>query len=242
MGYFTAKVSSITGLDISNEDNVDYLSDWIKDSVREIYSIVPKVEKFKYASISDSASAATGISIQEPILSVTWRANASSGDDDSHICREISYNQVFQANKLTSILKASDTDPVYYTAPQSAGVSPKIKALPSTGYIRVIYMDTTDANFASDGLSSVTVAPNEIDHLIVLLAAIKATNFLLQSEQDDDIYVPLLSSLRADYQQALQMYLSQFRIQAPIGGQAPSKQQGARATAEELQSLMQKYN
>ena len=72
-------------------------------------------------------------------------------------------------------------------------------------------------------------------------ASIKATTFLLQSEQDEDIYVPLLNTLKADYVQSVQLYLSQFQMQTGLEAPKEVAQTGGRATAEELQKLMQKY-
>ena len=241
MGYIDDKVSSLTGIDITTETNQDYIQDWIKDSIRELYSIVPKVEKYKFTSLSASkVAASTGVDVTEPILGVFWFEGNLDGDDAGYECREIPYTKLFEVNKFNSILKPHAQDPIYYLEPQGAGSTQKVKALPSGGYMKVLSLDMTTANTDPDTLESVINIPNELDHLIVLLTSVKATNFLLQSEQDDDIYVPLLSSLRADYQQALQMYLAQFRIQPP-NVQAPSKSQGSKATAEELQALMQKY-
>jgi len=54
--------------------------------------------------------------------------------------------------------------------------------------------------------------------------------------------VPLLNTIKADYAQSVQLYLSQFKtVQAPNVEPSKIEPSNSRATAEELQQLMQKY-
>ena len=239
------RIRALTGISATNDTLLGYLEDWIKDAIREIYSFVPKHEKFRYSVLSSSALASSGITITEPVLSVIWSADNNFRDDDTFEAREMLYSQLYMFNKHYSLFKGRDDDPLYYYEPQSSGTAQKIKAFPDTGYIKLIQFDVPDwdaeGSNNADEITTINTIPNEIDHLIVLNASIKATTYLLQSEQDEDIYVPLINTLKADYVQSVQLYLSQFQIQAPMQEPSKNKQIGSRATAEELQQLIQKY-
>lgn len=240
------KIRALTGIDITKEEVQGYIENWIKDAIREIYSFVPRNEKFRYSIISSGSLASTGITVHEPVLSVIWCANISFNDDDTYEAREMLYNKLFMFNKNSSLFRATDSDPIFYYEPQVSGsTGQKIKGYPGTGYIKVIKFDVPD--FDAEGannanvINSVASIPNEIDHLIVLNASIKALTYLLQSEQDEDIYIPLINTLKADYAQSVQLYISQFRGEAPEIQPAKAESSGSRATSEELQQLIEKY-
>lgn len=239
------RIRALTGIGPTDDAVLGYMEDWIKDSIREIYSFVPKYEKFKYASISNAILASTGLDTSEPVLSVIWSPTSAFEDGRTYEAREMLYNQLYMFNKQYSVFKASITDPIYYYEPQTTGNAHKIKAHPNTGYIKVVKFDIPDwdaegYNNANE-INTINTIPNEIDHLIVLCASIKATTYLLQSEQDEDIYVPMLNTLKSDYGQSIQLYMSQFKVQPLNIKPTKTEQAGSRATAEELQQLMQKY-
>ena len=239
--YLDGKIKSLTGIDITDSDVKDYLQDWIHDAVREVYSFVPKYEKFKYSAKSSATLSSTGVSVSEPVLSVIWSVDDTFRTDSTYEAREMLYSQLFMFNKTFSLFKASQRDPIYYYEPQASGTAQKIKAHPNDGYIKVISLQMP--TFLASDETSLPTIPNEIDHLIILNASLKALHYLLQREQDEDIYVPLISSMKSDYIQSVQLYLSQFQIKGPEM-QSPSKieQPGSKASAEELQKLIEKYS
>ena len=239
------RIAALTGIDISETKVQHYIETWIEEAIREIYSFVPRNEKFRYTVLSSSAVASVGITVKEPVASVLWCENNSFQDDDVFEAREMMYSQLYMFNKHYSVFRARKTDPLYYYEPQTSGTAQKIKAYPSDGYIKVIKFDIpnwdSEGSYNANEITTINSLPNEIDHLIVLNASVKATTFLLQSEQDEDIYVPMLNTLKADYVQSVQLYLSQFNVKAPMN-QPSSTGGGSKATAEELQKLMQKYS
>ena len=239
------RIRALTGIGPTDDIVLGYMEDWVKDAIREIYSFVPRYEKFKYSIITSAISASTGITTSEPVLSVIWCENNAFREVDTYEAREMLYSQLYMFNKSYSLFKGVEGDPLYYYEPQTSGVQ-KIKAYPSNGYIKVIKFDIPDwdeegLNNANE-ITTINALPNEIDHLIILNASIKALTYLLHSEQDEDIYVPLLNTIKADYAQSVQLYLSQFKtVQAPNVEPSKIEPSNSRATAEELQQLMQKY-
>ena len=60
------------------------------------------------------------------------------------------------------------------------------------GYPSVLASATIIANF-----------PDEAEYLVVLYAAIKATEYMMLFEEDQEVYGPQLTALKQDYQQGL---------------------------------------
>ena len=239
------RIRALTGIGPTDDIILGYMEDWIKDAIREIYSFVPKYEKFKYSIITGAISASTGIQTSEPVLYVIWCKNNAFREAETYEAREMLYSQLYMFNKHYSLFKGVEDDPLYYYEPQTSGAQ-IIKAYPNDGYIKLIKFDIPDwdaegYNNANE-INTINTVPNEIDHLIILNASIKALTFLLHSEQDEDIYVPLLNTIKADYSQSVQLYLSQFKtVQAPNIEPSTVEPSNSRATAEELQQLIQKY-
>jgi len=241
------RIAALTGIDKTKENVQDYIENWIKDAIREIYSFLPRSEKFRFGTMSSSTLASTGITVTEPVLSVIWNSHADWNEDNTYEAREMLYNKLFMFNKTRSLFKATDSDPIFYYEPQISGVAgQKLKAYPNSGYIKAITFEIFDfdaeGQYNANVIDNVTSTPHEIDHLIVLNASVKAATFLLQSEQDEDIYVPLINTLKADYVQSVQLYNTQFTGVSPQMQPSKTEQQGSRATSEELQQLIQKYS
>ena len=62
-------------------------------------------------------------------------------------------------------------------------------------------------------------------------AAIKAAESLLATEEDDDLYVPIINTLRADYSSGLNML--------GIGAQGSAKPAGQQKQQKQMQDLFQ---
>ena len=238
------RIRALTGIDTSSEVVQGYIEDWIKDAIREIYGFVPKFEKVRYTVLSSAYGASVGITVKEPVLSVLFSRTSNFADDETFEASEVAYNHMYMTNKHYSMFRGTLDDPLFYYEPQTSGVAQKIKAIPNDGSIKVVQFDIpnwdAEGSYNANEITTINTTPNEIDHLIILNASIKATTFLLQSEQDEDIYVPLLNTLKADYVQSVQLYLSQFQMQTGLEAPKEVAQTGGRATAEELQKLMQK--
>ena len=100
------------------------------------------------------------------------------------------------------IYGATSTDPIYYIESNSSGASTLfVKPTPTANqpakvyhisYPTVTYSQNIIANF-----------PDEAEHLVVLYAAIKATEYMMLSEEDQEVYAPQLATLKQDYAQGL---------------------------------------
>ena len=65
--------------------------------------------------------------------------------------------------------------------------------------------DNIDITSASDNaISNNFNFPDEAEHIVVLYAAIRAAQSLLASEEDDELYDPIIDTLKEDYLSSLQ--------------------------------------
>ena len=112
------------------------------------------------------------------------------------------YGGMAEASSGHMIYEASATDPVYWTGSDDSG-DPKLFVKPTPtaarpakiyhiAYPTVTYDNTAIVNF-----------PDEAEHLVVLYAAIKATEYMMLSEEDQEVYAPQLGTLKQDYAQGL---------------------------------------
>ena len=73
-----------------------------------------------------------------------------------------------------------------------------------TGFEMVGYTVNGDAVDWSYGEKNIIANfPDEAEYLVVLYAAIKATEYMMLSEEDQEVYAPQLATLKQDYAQGL---------------------------------------
>jgi len=65
--------------------------------------------------------------------------------------------------------------------------------------VQYVSFPTVDAS----DVSTIANFPNEAEHLVVLYASIKCVESLMATEEDIELYVPLLAQLKDDYNRGL---------------------------------------
>ena len=211
---FGAEIHALSGFDADNSGNVDgiatdetfqvHANQWLTDGAREVINVLPPRLKEKCMTITnlyiDNSDTTMDMDGKGDILYVT-RENADSGVFAP--CRKISSMYGDLTNDSDNIIYgATSTDPIYYIESNSSGNSTLfVKPTPTSlrpakvyhvSYPTVTYSATTITNF-----------PDEAEHLVVLYAAIRATEHMMLSEEDQEVYAPQLATLRQDYAQGL---------------------------------------
>ena len=224
---FSEQIHALTGLDAaSNSDSEtgeDYRvlsAQWLTDAAREVINIFPPKLKQKCSKVTNLYIGNTDTTMDldgvGEIFYVT-RENANSGYYIG--CREISPLLADSANDSTSLHYATATDPVYWTESNSSGNATLfVKPTPDSNqpakvmhiaHPSIAYGDTSIANF-----------PDEAEYLVVLRAAITAAEYQLAIEEDTELYVPMISLLKAQYQEGI--------LALQTGSIAPPKQERSR--------------
>lgn len=224
---FGAQINSLTNfdanLDSASEEGEDYTTlanQWLNDAAKEIISLMSPDLKQKCAQITILNNASTTMDLDSvgDILQVT-RKNADSGYHT--LCRKIPAAYGDASNDSTNMMYyATATDPVYWVTSNSSDAATLfVKPLPTANQVANIYhivYPTVD-----HAATSIANFPDEAEHLVVLRAAITAAEYKLNFEEDVELYIPMISSLKAQYQEGVQGLISGSISQ-------PQPQQGAR--------------
>ena len=115
------------------------------------------------------------------------------------------------------LMHAKETDPVYFIKNSVLNVFPD----PTAGQTaEVLYLPLTQI---ANGDEAIVNLSNDMEYAVVLYAAIKMAEYLLASEEDTELYVPMITTLKQDYVQAIQtMGANQPQRQVAAGGERES--------------------
>ena len=233
---FAAQIHALTGFDADDSsgttetgDTYSLMADrWLVDAAREVINILPPELKIECATITSlTSSTPMDLDATGKVFHVT-RENADSG---YHIgCREV--NPIFagSAGDSTSLHYVTVTDPIYWVESDTGG-DPKLFVKPdptANQPARVHHVAFPPNSTSWDGSNlptvstSITNFPDEAEYLVVLRAAITAAEYLLAIEEDVELYGPVLTTIKAQYQEGIQALIS--------GNVVPQQQQqqGAR--------------
>ena len=192
---------------------------WATDAVKEIINILPPELKIECATITSlTSSTPMDLDATGKVFHVT-RENADSG---YHIgCREVNPIHAGSAGDSTSLHYVTVTDPIYWVESDTGG-DPKLFVKPDPtanqpARVHHVAYPTVDVS----SVSSIVNFPDEAEYLVVLYTAIKVAESLMISEEDPELFIPIISTLRQDYDKGIQMLAAQ-------GIPQPQQQQGAR--------------
>ena len=200
MAVFSTQIQALVGGITESE-----IDDWATDAVKEIINILPPKLKMECATITSlTSSTPMDLDATGEVFHVT-RENADSG---YHIgCREVNPIHAGSAGDSTSLHYVTVTDPIYWVESDTGG-DPKLFIKPDptanqparvhhVAFPTVEYSHTAIVNF-----------PDEAEYLVPLRAAITAAEYLLAIEEDVELYGPVLTTLKAQYQEGVQVLIS----------------------------------
>jgi len=179
------------------------MSQFLTDGVRQLVNVLPqnRLDDIMTVHTLDDNDGVT-FSLNDSgghgrgnILSVT-RENTQS---IKQVCRQIPLTLVSRVQDTDDLMFASTTDPVYYI---SAGVLNVIPTPTNSQPAEVIYIPLTSVAFGDEQINGF---PNDLEYMVVLYAAIRSAQALLAEEEDTELYVPVINTLKADFKQALSL-------------------------------------
>ena len=206
---FGAEIHALSGFDaddgsgttISGEFYTAHANQWLTDGAKEVISNLPMKLKEKCMAIT-ALTDANGTDLDG--FGEVMFVSRETGDATTIYapCREIPSMYGGMAGDSSSLLYyGTATDPVFWV--DGTGDASKLYVKPDpTGssdakifhisYPTVTYSESTITNF-----------PDEAEHLVVLYAAIRATEHMMLDEEDQEVYAPQLATLKQDYAQGL---------------------------------------
>ena len=225
MANFDEQIQDLVGT-FTDQSSMD---DWMTHGARELLNILPYPLKRKCTTFTLLNADNTTISLDGlgEIMHVT-RENADSGYYKP--CREIPAMYGDMSNDSSDLMfYATATDPVYWIDSNSSDAATLfVKPTPTNNQPAKVYHISIPSINASD-VSTIANFPDEAEHLVVLYAAIKAAQSLLASEEDDELYVPIIDTLKADYVSGLNML--------GVGAQHKSQSRGNTQQRKQLEAL-----
>ena len=205
---FSEQIHALTGLDAASNSDSETGEDfrvlsaqWLVDAAREVINILPPLLKEKCTTETTLNNSATTMDM-DGVGEILYVNRLSADSGGSRIpCRKVPSMYGELSNDSNSLYKASVTDPVYWIL--SSGDAAILNVIPTptanqtaivyhVGLPSIAYNDTSIANF-----------PDEAEYLVVLRAAITAAEYLLAIEEDVEVYGPVISSLRTQYQEGI---------------------------------------
>ena len=222
---FSEQIHALTGLDAASNSDSETGEDfrvlsaqWLTDAAREVINILPPLLKEKCTTETTLNNSSTTMDM-DGVGEILYVNRLSADSGGSRIpCRKVPSMYGELSNDSNSLYKASETDPVYWIL--SSGDTSILNVIPTptanqtaivyhAGYPSIAYGDTSISNF-----------PDEAEYLVPLKAAITAAEYKLNFEEDVEIYLPMISNLKQDYQQGV--------LALQTGSIIPPQKQGAR--------------
>tara|TARA_R100000315_G_C5199322_1_gene117011 strand:- start:201 stop:830 length:630 start_codon:yes stop_codon:yes gene_type:complete len=174
------------------------ISQFLIDGLKQLYNLLPPEKLAECVSHTELSNSPSTLSLNTatigPILSVTRKDSKGF----NQLCRQITPAMASRVSDTSDLMHVTDTDPVYFIKNSVLNVFPDPTASQTA---EVLFLPITSI---AHGDSSINNLSNDMEYAVVLYAAIKCAESLLASEEDAELYVPIINSLKTDYAQAIQ--------------------------------------
>lgn len=207
---FADEIHALSGFDAESgtdtetgEDHNLHATQWLKEGLRVVIGQFPRDLKIQCSTRATLNNTATTLDLDDkgPILFVTRLSATSNGYQKA--CREIPGAMGDLTNDSGDLMNyATDTDPVFWKASNSSG-NPTLFVKPLPTASQPAYVHHIAYPTITQDSTSIDNFPDEFEYLVVLYAAIKATEYMMLIEEDQEIYAPQLQNLKQDYQQGI---------------------------------------
>ena len=212
---FGDEIKVLTGYDamgsddsISGEDFYLHTNQWLKDAAKEVIHILPPKLKEKCMTETTLTNSSQTMDLDGigDVLHVT-RLSADSGGFRIP-CRQVPSPYGEMSGDSASLYYASVTDPAYWVSSSNDATILTVNPTPTDNQTAIVYHVgyPSPANFHND--AAIANFPDEAEYLVVLRAAVSAAQHLLAIEEDVELYGPVLTTLKAQYQEGIQALIS----------------------------------
>lgn len=195
MATFQVQVQDLVGTAMTDTTAI---STFMTDGLAQVYSLLPSnklMECVTHTEISNSPSTLDlDTATIGPVISVTRKTSQGI----NQICRQIPPAMVSRVTDTNDLMHVTETDPVYFIKNAVLNVYPDPTASQTA---EVVYLPLTAV---AHGDSSIDNLSNDVTYIVVLYAAIRAATHLMSEEEDIELYSPIITSLKNDYNTALQ--------------------------------------
>ena len=221
---FSEQIHALTGLDAASNSDSETGEDfrvlsaqWLVDAAREVINILPPLLKEKCTTETTLNHSATTIDLDTLGGEVLYVNRLSADSGGSRIpCRKVLSMYGELSNDSNSLYKASETDPVYWILSSGDAAILNVIPTPTENQTAIVYhvgypvfdADGSGSNINIKTATSIANFPDEAEYLVVLRAAITAAEYLLAIEEDVELYGPVLTTIKGQYQEGIQALIS----------------------------------
>ena len=196
MATFEAQVEALTSLSIdgSSTPTQTELSQFLTDGAKEILNALPRSRQSLFTTSNDLNSSSPNFTVLgSEVFSVTR--------DDGTInqpCRIVRPELNGRIRDADDMMAATATDPAYYITNNILSVVPE----PTNA--QNAHVHTLNYPAVAFGDSAIAKFPDDAEYLVVIYACIKAIESVLTSEEDIELYIPVINQLKNDYDKGIQ--------------------------------------
>ena len=200
MAVFKTQIQDIIG---AFDDDVA-INQFLTDGAKELINMMPRDLKEKCTTETTLNNSATTMDM-DGVGEILYVNRLSADSGGSRIpCRRVASMYGELSNDSNSLYKASETDPVYWILSSGDTSILNVIPAPTANQTAIVYHVAYPSIVGSD-VSVIANFPDELEYLVVLYAAIKITERQLIEEEDNELYVPIVTTLKQDYGQGLQL-------------------------------------
>ena len=195
MATFQVQVQDLVGTAMTDTTAI---STFMTDGLAQVYSLLPSNKLMECVTHTELSNSPSTLDLDTvtigPVISVTRKTSQGI----NQICRQIPPAMVSRVTDTNDLMHVTETDPVYFIKNAVLNVYPDPTASQTA---EVVYLPLTAV---AHGDSSIDNLSNDVTYIVVLYAAIRAATHLMSEEEDIELYGPIITSLKNDYNTALQ--------------------------------------
>ena len=192
---------------ITGQDFRDHAAQWMTEGAKEVINVISGSKKYlDILSSSNTLNTSNGATLSlnnTKVVSVTFYDGTILQE-----CRNIPASMRGRAQDINDLMHyGTNTDPVYWI---KSGVLEVFPTPDDTNYAYVEAVSYPTFTAANDEATydivtqtSISSFPDEAEYLVVLFASIKALQYMMLSEEDQEVYAPQLQTLKEDYKQGI---------------------------------------
>ena len=198
MATFEEQVESLTSITIESSGTVptqSQLTQYLTDGAKEILNTLPRLKQSLFTTSNDLNSSSSSLTLLgSEVFSVTR--------DDGTInqpCRKVPPELNGRIRDADDMMAATTTDPAYYITNNILVV------VPSPTNAQNAHVHTLNYPTVAFGDSVIAKFPDDAEYLVVIYACIKAIESAFTSEEDIELYTPVLAQFKNDYDKGIQV-------------------------------------
>ena len=196
MANFDAQIQDLVGTAMTDQAAMDT---FMSDGLAQLYRLLPPSKLAECSTSTTLSNSPTTLDLDTVTIGPVINVVRKTSKGYSQICRQIHASMSSRITDTNDLMHVTETDPVYFVNNAVLNVYPDPTA---TQTADVYYLPLTSIN--ASGGSTIDNLSNDMTYIVVLYAAVRAAEALLAEEEDAELYVPMINSLKQDYAQALQ--------------------------------------